>query len=438
MALRRGALLLGAGLTTEAIYLAITLLLPWWRYGGRLDSWSQILGSGWGPFALCLAGIGLLMGVYLLGWRVVRGGQVKRRVVWGFAALCAVTLVWLMPITSDLFTYLSHAHMFTDLAANPLVVAPLDSVGDRLLDAYRTVYAGRPSVYGPAWVLISTLGTWGPFDVAAGLAYLKAVSFLAYLLCAWLLERIVHRIQPTRATEALYLFAWNPLVLLMGVGDGHNDIVMMAAVLLAFSLLLQERWALAFGVLALSVWIKYISVLFFLPVAIYAWRRFRAERGRRPWPLVARAGLALAGVSALVLVPFSTLETTRSFGAWVAGILERLIRPVNWHEGVLGLSTWALAVGLLLFVGLYTVLVWRLARCPVSYERMVDAGFVASLWAFLLGSARAQPWYLIWPIAMAGLSDRRWAWPAVVGLSAIMLVVQVWVEWGAPGAQILL
>jgi hypothetical protein len=70
-------------------------------------------------------------------------------------------------------------------------------------------------------------------------------------------------------------------------------------------------------------------------------------------------------------------------------------------------------------------------------QRILDAGFLVSLLVFLLGAARSQPWHLIWPVSLAGLSAQRWAWPVVMVLSAMMLVSQIWVEWGTPGLTVL-
>jgi hypothetical protein len=440
--LRRGALLVGGGLISEVIYLAVTARLPWWRYGGTLRGWSQLLGGQLAAFGACLAGIAVLVAAYLLGWRIVRGGdtcQPERRIVWGFAGLFGLTLFWLMPITSDLFLYLTQAHLFTDLGVNPLLDAALDFgglglAGERTLDplvlAYPAFFASTPSVYGPAWTLFSAPGTLGPYDVAAGLFYLKGLAIVAYLGCAWLLERILRQIRPAFALEGLYLFAWNPLVLFMAVGDGHNDVVMMATMLLACWLLLQDRWMLAFGALALSVWLKYVSVIFIPLFVLYAW--FRLTRGRRGhlWPVMAQSGLAVLAVSALVLAPFGPIE-------WGGGMVERLLRPVNWRGDAADLSALFFGVGLLLFAGMYVTLSHRLFKRPDSFQQLLDATFVVSLLAFLLGAARSQPWHFIWPTVLAGFSKRRWAWPVVIGLSAFMLVSQVWIEWGVPGLGIM-
>jgi hypothetical protein len=85
----------------------------------------------------------------------------------------------------------------------------------------------------------------------------------------------------------------------------------------------------------------------------------------------------------------------------------------------------------------YAGLTWKFARGPGFLQHLANASFLAALLAFVLGAARSQPWHLIWPVALAGLSDRRWAWPVSLGLSAAMLAAQVWVEWGAPGWGVL-
>jgi hypothetical protein len=423
--LRRGMLLLLLGFVSEVVYLVAVWRLPWWRYGGTLWSWRDLLGPGREAFWICLAALGLLAGIYFWGWRLVRDGRAQRGIIWGFAGLFALTLFWLLPITSDLFLYLSRAHLFTDLGANPLLDVPLD-FRTPLLQAYLAGYASRTSVYGPSWLLMSALGTLGSYDVAIGLSWLKGLAVAAYLGCAWLLERILWRLRPAAAMEGLYLFTWNPLVLLMAVGDGHNDVVMMALALFAAWLLLYRQWVLAFGALALSLWIKYVSVIFLPFFVHYVWWRLGQDRGHERRTELAGSALVFILVSVLLFSPFMA---SQSF----CQIAERLLWPANWPAGETELSAWGVVLGVLLFVPAYVILGWRVVQSGGSFRQLGNACFVASLLAFLLGAARSQPWHLIWPVSLAGLSDRRWAWPMVTGLSTVMLVAQVWVEWGTPG-----
>ena len=423
----RGGRLVIAGLISEAVYLVAAWRLSWWSYGGRLRSWVDLLGEGSLQFWICLVGVGVLLIAYLCGWRVVREGGGRRWVIWGFAGLFALTLFWLQPITSDLFSSLSRAHLFTDLGGNPLLDAPLD-YDDTLVHAYPTFYANRPMLYGPAWLFMSVPGTLGRQDVAVGLIYLKGLAIISYLGCVWLLEHILRRLGPAASMEGLYLFAWNPLVLLMAVGDGHNDIVMMALVLLALWLLMREHWVISFGVLTLSVWVKYTSAILFPLFALYAWRRVGQEQGHKRRTLMAQVGLVAASISILLFAPFGGLGR-------VAGLAERLLWPVNWRGGSAYLPAIALGTGLGLFAVAYTVLVWWLVRGECSLQQLGNVCFFASLLAFLLGAARSQPWHLIWPTALAGVSDRRWAWPVVVGLSALMLAAELWVEWFGAGVR---
>jgi hypothetical protein len=357
------------------------------------------------------------------------GNGTDRRIIWFFACVFAVALLWLLPITSDLFTYLRQAHMLTDLGANPLLQAPAD-VADSLVQAYPTVYDTRPSAYGPAWVLLSAVGTVGPHDLPTGLLYLKGLSAVAFLAAAWLLERLLLEFRPEVALDGLYFFAWNPLVLLMAVGDGHNDIVLVALVLLALWLLLKERWALSLMVLALSVWVKYVSLVLFPLFGLYFWRMLAGRQGSGRLRPVVSGGLATVSVSLVVMVPLSPLEA-------FAGIVERFLHPLNWHLGTGRLPTLVLGTGMCLYCLAYLVIAVRFRQGSCSFQHLVSGSFLVLLLAFVLGAARSQPWHLLWPAALAGLSDKRWARRVVLGLSGVMLAVQVCVEWAMLGLRFL-
>ena len=425
--------LLGLGLATEAVYLLLVALLPWVRYGERLTNWPRLLGRDVATLIGCLTGLIVLAALYALGWSVVRRGGASPRLVWALAVSFALTLFWLLPMTSDLFGYLVHSHLLTDLDANPLLTAPLKFRYDPLVKAFPIGYFRQGTIYGPTWLLLSSVGTLGSQDLINGVAYLKGLAVASYLGSAWLVYRMLRKHHPERALEGLYCFAWNPLVLLLAVGGGHNDMVMMALVLLALWFLLQERWILAFGVLGLSIWVKYVTLLFLPLFALYAWRRWEREAPsgmqRRAWAARRAVGPAAAflGVSVLVMAPFWRPDLPLK-------VAERLLAPANWQWAPAELATQLLLVGLGAYALAMVGLLRRLSRGKVTFGRLANASFFASLLAFVLLAARSQPWYLIAPISLASLSEEKWPRPLAGGLGLVMLVVQVWVEWGMPGA----
>lgn len=438
------------GMVTGIIYLTSVIRLPWWRYAGSLHSWRRILsaeGSGPLDYAVALGSVGILMLAYLWGWRLVSTGSVPAKWVWAGAVLFGLAVLWLLPITSDLFIYLGHAHMVTDLEVNPLTTPPVVMASeDRLLQAYLTPYARNPSAYGPAWLLISSPGTLGAHDVVTGVLYLKVLAYASYLISAWLLGRLLSGAGPRSSLEGTYLFAWNPLVILMAVGDGHNDMAMMATVLLSLWLLARRERILSFAVLTVSILVKYVTVvllpIFVLHVLWAEWARpvtYRAPRVAwyESWAIAAgsrlNALLALLVGSALamivVLVPFGS-------PSWLAAAAQRFLHPSHVSGPASGLLANALVGGIAIFALCYAWLLWRSWHGGLSFWMLADVSFLVLLLAFLLGAARSQAWHLIWPATLVPLSRRRWAVPLVAGLSTLMLVAQIWIEWGAPGLGI--
>ena len=423
--MRHSRPLVAAGLLSAGIYVMLAARLPWWRFGGVPQSWARLLGKSAGNLAVAVGTIGLLMALFVWGLRFVRRENgANREIIWSFAVVFAVTLLWLQPITSDLYAYLCQAHMLTDLGANPLLQAPAEVSGS-LARVYPTVYGTRPSAYGPAWILLSAVGTVGQYDLPVGMLLLKGLVALAYLVTAWLVERILLETRPEKALVGLYFFAWNPLVLLMGVGDGHNDMVLVALVLLALWLLLKERWALSFALLILSVWVKYVSLVLVPLFGVYCWRCMARGQHHDLLATTARGGLAVAAVSLLAAGPLMSLETLK-------GIVMRFLKPLNWSAGAGEMPSLVLAIGLCLYSIAYLVLLLRSWRGSGSFQQLVDSGVLVFLLAFVLGAARSQPWHLLWAAGIAGLSSKRWAQRLIVVLSGLMLAVQVGVEWGVP------
>lgn len=149
----------------------------------------------------------------------------------------------------DFFNYLFTAKTVLVYHQNPYAVTPLQFAG---IDPWTNFmrWTHLPSAYTPFWILLSL------FPYVAGLGYFLSVLFATklfiagfYILACWALWK------STKSVMALSVFALNPLILVESLVSGHNDIVMVAFVLLAIAY--NKNWLL----LSLSVATKLMTIV---------------------------------------------------------------------------------------------------------------------------------------------------------------------------------
>src|SRR5204863_5851009 len=100
-----------------------------------------------------------------------------------------------------------------------------------------------PSGYGPVWTLIS-MALWGCLGWASAFWQLFGIKLLAAtaLLAAALAGRaIAERLEPGRGNLALLAIGLNPLFVLEGPGNGHNDLLMFALFMAGIFLCLRAQ-----------------------------------------------------------------------------------------------------------------------------------------------------------------------------------------------------
>jgi hypothetical protein len=253
-------------------------------------------------------------------------------------------------------------------------------------------------------------------------------------------------------TGALLFYVWNPLLLVEFAGNGHNDVVMLTFVLLAFWLHLEGQWRLAALALGLATLVKLAAVVF-VPGYLWLllWEGAGAARGQ---PGVRRLALgAWRGAQALavMLVAWVALylpvwEGLHTLQALVSGPANRLylhtLAAAAWWNvpellanvlGVTGdreqfmgsvrqsldanLRVWLMGLlGLVAFV-----VTWRARTFPralTAWGWVAIAAVVAQGWFW--------PWYASWAVVPAALApSRRLRKAAVVfSVSALLLYVE--------------
>jgi len=407
----RRALLAVAGLLVTGATIAVgaahtTALLPQSvqfvpaSLGGVFDGVGLNLHTGG-----AIAALGLYFVAY--AFAVSLSAQLSARVVLGAIAVLTLLVLVAPPLVStDIFSYQAYARMGGLYGFNPYTHGPYAISFDNALFPYiGEKWSYIPSAYGPVFTVFSYL--MAPLAVAASVfAYkgIAAVSCLALVALVWHCARLRGK-DPVRAAALVGL---NPLLLIYGVGGGHNDLLMLVALVGGLYAVLSSRERIGGGLMVLATGVK-LTAGIVLPFAILADGR-RRGRGRRD--LIVGAGIALALVAILSLAVFGaqsvdmlkTINQSQSEGDWqtLPGFLGAGLGLVTISHIV----SYALAAIFLVITGHLLRRVWR------GDMDWIDGAGWATL-TMLLASSSLLPWYVGWllPLAAVGHDKRltRWA-----------------------------
>ena len=393
------ARLLRAGLGSGLIYgfYLLFAFLPRHIMRPKISLFGALGGGTLAPILYTL-GVVALFALATVAWRAARDDADREVRLWALAPPVAFALILLltMPLTSrDIFFYTMSGRVLSVYGRNPYTVAPSAFPNDPLF-AFSN-WPDYTSPYGPIWLLVSGgLTRLAGDDIVRSVLLLKLVAVGGYLACGGLIGAIL-RARGRAALPGMVFWLWNPLVLIEFAGAGHNDVLMLAGLLLGLWLYLRGRLGLAFATVALAAMVKLVALVV-LPIllwhrlmALADWRARAWETARLAWPPAIVAALCLGPfwVGAATLGPVKEADHYYSSAAHIARImLEWTLAPRPAGDIVRG------AIVAILLLGYALIL----RRTPGDDGRLLAACASAMLllivlWPFFV------PWYCAWAVA---------------------------------------
>src|SRR5436305_8610004 len=161
-----------------------------------------------------------------------------RTVLMGIAALHALMLLAPPLLSTDVSSYPAYSRMWAPFGANPYLHGPHAIALDPVYPFIGAKWVAMPSAYGPVWVTLSY--ALAPLSIAASALTYKAIAALASLATVALVWNAA-RLRGVDPVKAAALVGLNPLVVVYGAGGGHNDLLMVSALMAGLSLLLLRR-----------------------------------------------------------------------------------------------------------------------------------------------------------------------------------------------------
>lgn len=382
-------------LTTSTIALSGQFTQRYWPLASSLTLGLRI--SGW-----LLASILFL----LLLRRAQEGFTIPMRKVMLVSVVLAAPFFLTQPVLAgDLYAYIASVKI--GALGNPYVLTPASLGDDPIRAGIFDLWQNWPMTYGPLWGLLVKGLSFLTTDALVLLFTFRLIGLGAIIGSTWLISRA------TSASRAA-LLAWSPIVLVEVVGDGHNDLLVGLALLIAM-VFSQRPVRSALGA-AVSIAIKYVPLIT-LPIFVTA-----APPGSRLRRTVILAGVTLVGF-VICIAPFwvglqtftgfreqATLFTLPVFFPQFLIFLAAYFHGGSWHPEVI-----ARALGIAGFI-----VAW-LAICWFTWRRVLTltVGIILSLSAYLLLAASyVQTWYVLWLLPIVLLLRTRHAlrWTAIISI----------------------
>lgn len=411
------------------------------------------------PRSAFYVGLGMLGLAWLILAREVLLGTrtMDRRAVVTLVLAWALPVMAAMPLGSrDLWAYAAQGNLIRH-GLDAYVASPADLAGAfRDNVSPRWVHATDP--YGPLWLMVGRAIAVLCGDHVVVTVFVTRLTTLAGLLAALAgLLRICARLG-RRADRAVVLALANPLTLVLGLGGGHNDLLMTGLMVLGAAVVLGSGgiWATlgaAAALMAVAAAIKSpaaIGVAFTVPL----WLGVRGGARRVALPALAAAaavavvcaGAAFAAVSLVsgygvgwvkqvnASAPVVSWMSLPSAAAMVFKIVSGSVRgatkldPTMEHFRSVGLGLAAVLLVLLWSAALASAGMWPATPAgPIARARRICpmAYLAVGLTVIVLLGPSVQPWYFGWALPFVALVTRPRGMDGFLLGASIGLVVMI-------------
>jgi hypothetical protein len=378
----------------------------------ELAVWSWVAGLPWpvpeGPALVAtLLGVGACAfaayGLVLVAcWDRAASAGTLLAVLLPAVVFVTVSAFALPTQSGDVIDYLLSGRVAAEHGASPYGVAP-DAFPDDPLRPYASgTYTDDAEAKPPVWIAFAVaMAAVAGDDPAVAVLVARLVFLGITLLNLGLIAAILRRWRPQHLLAGLVLYGWSPVVTLHG--QAKFDSLMATFALLAALLLVVGRRHWVMPALWLSVLVKLLT----LPLlAAYALGEIFARRWRR----LAVSTALVAAVTVAAYAPFDG-------GPFL--LVEHLALA---DRGGSSLPGWA---GSVVTVVVVALVAWVGRTSRGEPERMLQGWALIALGVILLGPI-GWAWYLITPLAVVSLSGERGRTAAVVGLSALAYMANLW------------
>ncbi len=385
---------------------------------------SRVLKGGFPDFRDTFLLIAVACGAYLAClWALRKGFKYSFPAVIAGTVLAGCSMLPAMPLTSpdavhlaaDVRTFWIHHKWPAEFSGAP------GRIDDPVANEVR-VFRNAPSGYGPLAYALG--GAPIPFvgdGFKANIVGQKIMGLIFLTATAAAAGMVAKRMGQNPALIA-GIVGLNPMMTWQFPGDGHNDSMMAFFGLIALGLVMERTWPKrGAGVLAwlASALCKYAFILASPVVAAWWWPKWR----------YALAGITVAGFGGLLFLYAQGSGPVRNGTLGPAGAVVQTT-PWRWVE--LWLDTGPRGHDYIIlggYIGYLEAIAGVMVLHPLKTREDLVRGVGLVMSVFLFISPAYHPWYIVWMLPFAALSNARYLIAGAVAFSLLAFLPVLALNW---------
>lgn len=330
--------------------------------------------------------------------------------------LFALTVSFVRPVaSSDVYSYIYKSRIHSVYHQNPYVVTYDTFSDDVFFDDLKNPWIYFGTAYGPLFLLFASFLTKIAGDsLFLNMLLFKLAAIIAYFFVCFLIYKL------TNNKFALVLYSLNPYIIFSFIIDAHNDIYMIALVLLSFYFVKNfnsvKYGVLSYSLFFLSIFIKYFSLVIFPFYLIYFLRKFKRAH---IFFLVLNIAISVF-ILILIYSPFwegpvflNRISQIFTFRPLMSSVFIFSLVIILTSFGIEGSDYLARLTGHVLFALIYFKMLFRyvFSYKKLNFNRLVKYCAVSLALFFALFMNWYLPWYFNSVMALiavyVGLTNKR-------------------------------
>ena len=311
-----------------------------------------------------------------------------------FIFIISLLFAIMLPILgSDIFYYIGDSWLSAKYGENPYYTTVYDlqqkGINDEILQT-TGYWKNTTSVYGPIWNIIAKILVSLSFgNVTAALYIFKIANLAVHMLNCYMIYKV------TQKNKYVLMYGLNPLVLSELLSNVHNDIYLIAMVLIALYFLIKKKNVFIMAIfMSLSIAIKYSTALLVPFLLLYYYKDKTIPKKTLYCFLV---GIGIIILVAIMYLPYykdisiytnMLVQNERFSQSIMATLLKKADKLIFNIINSLRIPTF-----LVVYI---TSLITMLFKKEIKIEEICNKYSVFMLIFIFLVIINFQRWYLVW------------------------------------------